>query len=107
MASTVYYRIMPNDMFPEFGDFDNFNFGEGVDVYECLQNAYTHLVAQKLPNCLDWCGSELLIELDENNNISEKDEIELADFDFERIVEEAWHELFEASDEEILEMARM
>ena len=101
MASTVYYRISQNDAYPEFGDLDTFGFGEGVDTYECLQSAYTHLIAQKLPDCLDWCGDELLIELDEDNNISAEDEAKLTDFDFGKIAEDAWYQLFEMSEEEL------
>ena len=77
MAARVFCRI-PLDYLEGFGE------------YEPDQEGLDHEIGNLLPDCLAWCGDELLVELDDDGDIP----AELDGFDINEVIDKAYERLF-------------
>lgn len=101
MAATVYRNILPDEFDTNWRDISELN---KVTVEQC-EEAWKILTIQKFPDCLSWCGDEILLEgRIENGRVVpfEKDEAALDTFDFDVARDEAYDEMMAMSEDEIL-----
>lgn len=103
MASFVYYNFLPDET-----TLDGIGWDESEAVTEDqYQRAFELLIAQRIPDCISWCGDELLgecIDWHDGPVLSEEDEKVLDSFDIHEAISEAYDTLCGMSDEEVLEL---
>ena len=79
MAATVYARMPLN--YNDMGDYEL--------TKEDLKR-YDEIIGSLLPDCLTWCGDELLVECDNNRQLDEETKKELEGFDLQEILQRAF-----------------
>jgi hypothetical protein len=105
MSAYVYYHFLPDE---------TTLCGLGWDKAETVseaqyQKAYELLIAQRIPDCLSWCGDELLgecIDWHDGPVLSEEDEKALNGFDVHEAIRSAYDAICEMTEQEVLDLLK-